>query len=297
MPDKPLPSSQLPKIIRRRVDIDFGTGENKRWIPVRPDLEVFAVMLSCFLPVGEKFFIRSVQHYIKRIDDPVLKEQAHRFVYQEAMHTKEHERLNAITRKAFPLAAKVEDIGAFLLKTVEFLFPASTLLAITCAIEHFTAMVADTALRVQEGFSRVAEPAFSQLWLWHAAEEIEHKAVCFDVYQHVTGGGVLAYLNRIFGMLVVSLCFLLAIIAGALIFKFGPKPSSNKARAPQPEVKPSPVKKRRFAGNNLFHILAEFVPFKLYLSYYKPNFHPWDHDNRDLLAAWKQRYPDFGTET
>jgi predicted metal-dependent hydrolase len=26
----------------------------------------------------------------------------------------------------------------------------------------------------------------------------------------------------------------------------------------------------------------------LYFTYYRPGFHPWDVDNRDLLEAWKQ---------
>jgi hypothetical protein len=36
------------------------------------------------------------------------------------------------------------------------------------------------------------------------------------------------------------------------------------------------------------------VPVKLYLDYYRPSFHPWDHNNVPLIEEWKRRYRDFG---
>jgi len=222
-------------IIRRRVEIDFHPTPEKRWLPVRKDLEVFTMMFSCVLPVEEKFFIKSVQHYQGRIADAVLKEQAARFVYQEAMHAKEHARLNDIVRDAYPIAKKVEAFGGFMLGLTERAMPKATQLAITCAIEHLTSLVADTALREQEFVSKSAEPAFAQLWLWHAAEEIEHKAVCFDVYQHVVGTGFLAYLNRILTMLIVTLCFFIAVVAGAVMFKLEGKRTHRADQAHKPQ--------------------------------------------------------------
>jgi predicted metal-dependent hydrolase len=41
-------------------------------------------------------------------------------------------------------------------------------------------------------------------------------------------------------------------------------------------------------------LLYELVPWRLYFSYYRPSFHPWDHDNSRFVAEWKQRYPGFG---
>ncbi len=254
------------------------------------------MMFSCFLPVGEKFFIKSVQHYQGRISDPALKDQATRFIYQEAMHAKEHSRLNELVRDAYPLARMVEAFGGFLLGLDERITPKSTQLAITCAIEHLTSVVADTTLRGQEYLRKSADPAFTQLWLWHAAEEIEHKAVCFDVYQHVVGTGFLAYLNRILAMLFVTLTFFIAVVAGAVMFKLGGKRANraDEAHKPQPRDAEAMQQPKRQGTKNLLQVIAELVPFKLYLSYYKRRFHPWDHDNSPLVEAWKQRYPDFG---
>lgn len=129
-------------------------------MPARQDLEIFTMMFSCFLPVGEKFFIKSVQHYQGKITDPELKDQTTDFIYQEAMHAKEHARLNDIIRDAYPLARQVEVFGGFLLRLAERTTPKSTRLAITCAIEHLTSLVADTTLREQEYVAQSADPAF-----------------------------------------------------------------------------------------------------------------------------------------
>src|SRR5690606_41942592 len=52
----------------------------------------------------------------------------------------------------------------------------------TCALEHFTAMLAETILEHPEMLEGMDERVLP-LWLWHAVEESEHKSVAFDVYQ------------------------------------------------------------------------------------------------------------------
>jgi hypothetical protein len=60
------------------------------------------------------------------------------------------------------------------------------LLAITAAFEHCTAVFADGTLRYGSWFD-AAEPRMCTLWRWHAAEETEHRAVAFDLYQALGG--------------------------------------------------------------------------------------------------------------
>jgi hypothetical protein len=59
-------------------------------------------------------------------------------------------------------------------------------LGVTAANEHFTALFAEWLLshpQVLDG----AEPRLKSLWLWHSAEEAEHKCTAFDLY-HALGG-------------------------------------------------------------------------------------------------------------
>lgn len=50
----------------------------------------------------------------------------------------------------------------------------------------------------------------------------------------------------------------------------------------------------RYLGRNIFGVLWQGVPWRMYFSYYRPSFHPSDHDNSARVAAWKERYPGFG---
>ena len=34
--------------------------------------------------------------------------------------------------------------------------------------------------------------------------------------------------------------------------------------------------------------------FKHYVPYYLPNFHPWDHDNREAIQVWKKTFDATG---
>ena len=66
---------------------------------------------------------------------------------------------------------------------IEKRLPAKLNLAGTAAAEHFTAILADGAFK--RGILDALHPLMQQLLAWHAAEEIEHKAVAFDVLREV----------------------------------------------------------------------------------------------------------------
>src|SRR5690348_16100482 len=182
------------RIIRRRVNIDFASADVGAWSHRNTGFEDALNALSFVFPSGEAYFINSVQHYLRRIKDPVLKEQAERFIYQEAMHAREHGRANDELRQFHAYGRHIERLVVPLLAFSRRCMPKATQLATTCALEHFTAMLADCLLRDQQWFIADSEPSFVALWLWHAVEETEHKAVCFDVYQHICGKGALSYL-------------------------------------------------------------------------------------------------------
>src|SRR5690625_1910055 len=59
-------------------------------------------------------------------------------------------------------------------------------MAATAALEHFTAMLGSLVLSNPRLFEEV-HPSFRALFIWHAIEESEHKAVAFDVYQNTIG--------------------------------------------------------------------------------------------------------------
>src|SRR5207244_3358365 len=78
-------------------------------------------------------------------------------------------------------------------------------LAVTIALEHFTAIMAD-AMLTNDGVLEGADPRMAALWRWHAIEETEHKAVAFDVYKTVAPG-FLGWLRRCLIMLSATVIF------------------------------------------------------------------------------------------
>jgi predicted metal-dependent hydrolase len=279
-------------IIRRRVKIPFETARAPGWIPSRQDIETILNAVSFVFPAGEKFFIQSVQHYQHRITDPVLKEQVKAFIFQEAMHSKEHARANAKLAESFPQGPEIDKGVALAMARLTRYAPHSTQLAITCALEHFTAILSHDLLHWQEGFIAKSDPAFAAMWLWHAVEEAEHKAVCFDVYQTVCGKGVFSYLHRTAAMLLATLMFaFVAFISVRMLRKGAKEPVADKTADPVAGQTDAPSGQRGPSG--ALQVLRETVPLRLYFDYFRPSFHPWDSDDSDVIAEWKRRYKDF----
>src|SRR5438067_7447522 len=146
-----------------------------------------AAGLSAVFPDGEDFFVRSVRHYRDRIDDPELKRQVAGFIGQEAMHGRQHRAFNdRLDELGYPVKRFERLTKKGLALRQRFLPPASNLAA-TAALEHFTATLAELVLSSQETRDMFGNNEVRNLFLWHALEESEHKAVAFDVYRAVGG--------------------------------------------------------------------------------------------------------------
>lgn len=145
---------------------------------------LFMAMLSAFFPPGERFFVESVRHYRDQIDDPKLKAAVSGFIGQEAIHGREHERLNEFFMERgidTRVPEKAVRAGLWLLERL----PHRQQLACTTLMEHFTALLAEELLTDEE-FTGKFDPQFLPMWQWHALEELEHKSVAYDV-QEIAG--------------------------------------------------------------------------------------------------------------
>jgi predicted metal-dependent hydrolase len=275
------------RIIRRRVNIDFAAADAGAWSRRNTGFEDALNALSFAFPAGEAYFINSVRNYLKRIKDPVLKEQAERFIYQEAMHSKEHDRANHELRQFHAYGRQIERLVVPLLAFSRRCIPKATQLATTCALEHFTAMLADCLLRDQQRFVADSDPSFVALWLWHAVEETEHKSVCFDVYQHICGKGAFSYLHRVIVMGSVSMLFLGVLGVSFMRMKWSRSATRKRRDGGQTATAPH-------SATPTLGFLLHDVPLRMYFDYYRPSFHPWRHDNAHLVDDWKAHFREFG---
>ncbi|HLD68483.1 MAG TPA: metal-dependent hydrolase [Pseudomonas sp.] len=265
-----LPQASFPV---RRMDFSF-TQTAKYWWSGDPFMSQFMNNLSSLFPYGEKFFVDSVRGVRDRIDDPQLQKDISAFIGQEAMHSKEHATYNeyaaehGIDLNVLELRIKV------LLEWISKISTKKQRLAATCALEHFTATMAEQLLRREDLTTQMDDPKMYKMWMWHAIEENEHKAVAYDAYQAIGGG----YFTRVTTMALSTVIFF------AVIGWF------------QVDL----LRKDRQLFNwrgwkngltTLFNWRDGFITRLIgpYLDYYRPGFHPKDHDTQHLEQHWKAR--------
>jgi predicted metal-dependent hydrolase len=167
--------------------------------------------INLLFPAGERFFVRSVRHYLEDVKDEHLRARVKGFFGQEGRHAKEHDDFNRVLEDQ---GYDVQRFLAFYERVaygfIERVAPPPLRLSTTAACEHFTAILAENALRMR--FLDVAHPAMRALLLWHACEEIEHRSVAFDVLERVAPG----YGLRVAGLALASACLGGFWAAGAL---------------------------------------------------------------------------------
>lgn len=264
------PSASFPV---RRMDFSFGASQ-KYWFAGDPFMSHFMNNLSSLFPYGEKFFVDSVRAVREQITEPQLKKDIGAFIGQEAMHSKEHAAYNEYAAEHDIDLQRLELRIKLLLAWVTRISTQKQRLAATCALEHFTASMAEQLLQREDLTTQMNDPKLYQLWMWHAIEENEHKAVAYDVYQAIGGG----YFTRVAMMAITTLTFFGVITWFQL----------HLLR------KDGQLFNWRSWKKGLGMLLSPRDGFltKLllpYLDYYRPGFHPLDHDSKQLEQRWRQR--------
>jgi predicted metal-dependent hydrolase len=226
--------------------------------------------MSITFPAGEKFFIDSVRHFAGDVTDPVLKNHIKGFCGQEGFHRREHQRYNEALcdARGYDLDRLEKKLTGRLDWARENLSPLQNL-AITVAIEHFTAVLAELLLRPDSVMNR-ADPAMRDLWRWHAAEEMEHKSVAFDVYQAVGGSEKL----RLSVMRSASFFIGFELLRAVFYILRKDKQLFNFS-----------LWRKGLAGLFGKHgaFTGGWAPYK---EFYAQGFHPWQQDTRQLLVDW-----------
>ena len=271
------PESVRAPIRARVINFQFGPEIPRYWLFGSPRATHIANGVNLLFPLGERFFIRSVRAYVDRLTDPALAAQVRGFMAQEVRHGIEHERFfESLRAHGYEIDEFLADYEAFAFGKLEKHTPKALNLAITVALEHFTAVLAARALTVD--VLDHAHPIMADLLRWHAAEEIEHKAVAFDVLQAV---------HPSYAIRIVGLGF-----AGALLGAYWAKASAmlraqDRAagrREPEPHLPELRARHDQMRGALL----------RAAFSYLRPGFHPNDHADASLadefFARWTRVY-------
>jgi predicted metal-dependent hydrolase len=228
--------------------------------------------LSSVFPDGEDFFVRSVRHYREQITDPELSEQVSGFIGQEVTHGREHRAFNTHLDTLGYHTKFVERITRKGLQFRERHVPPIANLASTAALEHVTATLAELVMRSPQTRESFGHEAVQNLFMWHALEESEHKAVAFDVYRAVGGGERL----RIFTMRMIRYGFALGIglqvVISLLMDKATYRPGALRKSWRH-------VKQQPFLSKEIWEQLK---------SYEARGFHPDDRPTDHLVTEYRE---------
>ncbi|HCT40594.1 MAG: metal-dependent hydrolase [Moraxellaceae bacterium] len=255
----------------RHIDFNFPQSIPTYFYAGNATATTFFAMLSGFFPPGERYFMDSVRHFRSHVTDKAQRAAVSGFMGQEAIHGREHDRLNEL------LAERGFDMGTpdrFVklgLKVLEML-PPSTKLAATTFMEHFTALLAEQLLEDKD-FQGLADPEMIKIWQWHALEELEHKSVAYDVYELVGNrhservAAAAASLVVLLPMLGVTWAWMLARDG-----KLGNIRDNAKGL--------NMLFGRKGFVSKILPRLPEFT---------QRHFHPGNHDTRHLEQTWRER--------
>ncbi|HVT19771.1 MAG TPA: metal-dependent hydrolase [Mycobacteriales bacterium] len=264
----------------RRVALEPTFADVPRHFAADGDLisSHLTAALSAVFPDGEDFFVRSVRHYRDQIDDPLLREQVSGFIGQEVTHGREHRAFNAHLDTVGYHTKMVERIVRRMIGFRERHMPPIANLAATAALEHVTATLAEVVLRDEEVQASFGHEAVRDLFLWHALEESEHKAVAFDVYRAVGGGERL----RIVTMKLVRYLFVVSTAVQVAVSLLRDRASYRPGalRASWRVARTQPLFSRQ--------------TWRRLKEYERRGFHPNDHPNDELVRYWRDKL--FGTE-
>ena len=280
---------------RHPEGLDFAAVP-RDWLASSRSLTTALNLFSFIIPEHERFFIRTVRKYKASaneapprsagavpLEDAEQQALVRAFIQQEAIHYQVHEAFND-TRRAYGMQVDRD------LETIRKAFAAlerryslKLRLGMTAFMEHVTAVSAHIALGPRS-LTAFMHPTMRELWEWHALEEIEHKAVAFDLFTRAGGG----YFLRVYSAL-------LTIFADARLFRV----LARRARADlaaalargeragtavSEEERAARRRARKLARVNLLRGIWAGA------KYFLPGFHPWKVDDSAYLRRAYAKY-------
>ena len=200
----------------RTVTFHYGEDFEPSWHPRLPEFACVANAVSLMMPYAEPYIASSVRAALPQLD-PEMRAEAKAYAGQEMQHQAQHRRLNDLIVADNPRLASVERT---IQRTFEYLATNRSLSFNLAFASGFETLAYTGARWTEKQLGHLfdgADPVASSLFLWHLAEEVEHKNVAYDVYQAASG----RRLSYLAGMLTSTLLLVLFTWWSTLILLFG----------------------------------------------------------------------------
>lgn len=261
-------------------DRRFGRGQTQSrwWLGGDPIATAFYNALSVTFPRGEAFFIESVRAF-RDGASPKLSEEINAFIKQEVAHSREHVSFNRrVVDAGYDITLLEEKVVQSLALTKGR--PEILNLAVTMVLEHYTAIMAHAFLKDPVHFAG-ADEEIKALWRWHAIEEIEHKGVAYDTWLHATRNWTRGkrWRTKAIMMLLVTKNFW-----------------TNRYKGMVELLRQDGISGWRMHARIIWFFFGnpgigrKLIP--AWAAFFMPGFHPWNHDDRDLIGLSDSDYAD-----
>lgn len=251
----------------------------KYWFDNSPFKTHFFNAVSIIIPPAENVVVHAIKHSRNFLTDPVLKAQTAEMVAQENWHSFSHRQYNAwLTRIGLP----APELGAWFLNKLlkakkrvdNTIGSKGWLLAVICG-EHNAACMMEYFLERPRILAQM-HPHFRQAWVWHFLEEIEHKGSAVDMWHDLKERDNYRRIGLHVGFIYYMIRF--RTNHAQMVIKL--------LHADKQLWKWQTLKDAAsfLWGRDGLHTKT-FIPL---LKFFKPNFHPWDHDTRYLLEQYSK---------
>lgn len=262
----------------RRIRFDYAEGTDPCWVPHRPEFSAAANAVSLGMPYAEPLFIRAVRSTFPELDeiDPALRARTETYIRQEVGHYTQHKRFNDLVSARYPATLRLQ---RWMDRYADWVWNRGKPFNVAYAAggETISYGVARWAEKHLHDVFDWGDPVVASLYLWHLAEEIEHKASTYEVYEAVDG-------SRLRYTLAMSLGFL-SLLAFTIVGMFMQLWHDKRLRRPA----------TWFRMIVLSCSLA-FVLLPVMAASAMPGHHPSDFSDPVFLPHWLELYdPDTGT--
>jgi hypothetical protein len=277
------PARRTPFFERRPVEPDHVRPRrtafrfqsiSRHWLAGNPVRTHFFNAVNLFVVSFEDFMGRVMRSRLSYLaEDVAFQRQVRGFIGQESTHAYVHAKYLARLREQGYRIDGYLATSERVFASLEKRLGARVCVATIAGFEHLTALLAEIVLSGR--MLRGAEPEMKEMWEWHAAEELEHKALAFELLRRTSGSVLLRLLGAVLGALVV-----VGFIAAGLVLLLRQDGVLGHART-RADLRELFFGESRMASRAV----------SLFVEYFRPGFHPDQHDTSALAAQVLEEAP------
>ena len=286
----------------RRVQFDFDATP-LHWLKDDPFSTHIINGIHLLLPAGELWFCRVYNQALPLVTDDQLRADVEGFIRQEAVHSRAHSKAQLYLERQWlsvdEYVQRVEWLfGTFLGEApfgMKFLQRKAIQkqwlvlrVGLIAAIEHFTGVLGQWAMD-NDTWEENGDPAMVDLFKWHLAEEVEHRTVAFDLFEHLCKTQLGFYVSRQALMAIVFPLFIYFISEGGRsLARQDPDPSVRKmGRTLIPQL----LMQLEQTGKRTENVPTFTFLVNATLRWLSPRFHPIHEGDTEQALAYLARSP------